>query len=77
MLPLAQGIQAGTNLPTIAVGLLDDEQLLMNALEDDRCTLIALGRELLRNPNKLCDIAAHYDKMDLVTKAYERAYLEK
>ena len=77
MLPLAQEIQAGTNLPTIAVGLLDDEQLIMNALEDDRCTLVALGRELLRKPNKLCDIAAHYGRMDLVAKAYERAYLEK
>ncbi len=77
MLPLAQGIQAGTGLPTIGVGLLSDEQLIINALEDDRCTLVALGRELLRSPNKLCELAAQYGRMDLVTKAYERAYLEK
>ena len=77
MLPLAEEIRRGTGLPVIGVGFMDEDQLIMNALEEGRCDLIALGRELLRNPNKFNDLALRFGREDLLTKAYRRGYKEK
>ena len=77
MLPLAEEIRRGTGLPVIGVGFIDEDQLIMNALEEGRCDLIALGREVLRNPNKFNDLAMRFGREDLVTKAYRRGYKEK
>ncbi len=77
MLPLAEQIRRGTELPTIGVGLIDEDQLIMNALEENRCDLVALGRELLRNPGKLNDLAMRFGREDLLTKTYERGYKER
>ena len=77
MLPAAEAIRQGTGLPVIGVGHLDDDQLIMNALESGRCDLVALGRELLRNPGKPNDLAYRYGRRELVTKQYERAYKER
>ena len=77
MLPLAEEIRRGTGLPVIGVGFMDEDQLIMNALEEGRCDLIALGRELLRNPNKMNDLALRFGREDLLTKAYKRGYKEK
>ena len=76
MLPLAQEIAEGTGLPTIGVGLLDDEGLLINALEDNRCTLAAMGRELLRSPNKTLELAQRFGQQELIPMQYQRAYKE-
>ncbi len=77
MLPLAEEIRAGTGLPVIGVGHLDEDQLIMQALEQGRCDLIAMGRELLRNPNKANDLAMRYGHPELVTTQYQRAYKER
>ena len=77
MLPLAEEIRRGTGLPAIGVGFIDEDQLIMNVLEEGRCDLIALGRELLRNPNKMNDLAMRFGREDLLTKAYRRGYKEK
>ena len=77
MLPLAKEIREGSGLPVIGVGFLDEDQLIMQSLESGSCDLVALGRELLRNPNKVPQLAARYGKMELVTKQYERAYKER
>lgn len=77
MLPLAQEIKQGTGLPVIGVGMLEDDFLLMNALEENRCDLAALGRELLKNPNKFCDLARRFGRPDLITPAYERGYADR
>ena len=77
MLKLSEEIRRGTSLPTIGVGFIDEDQLIMNALEESRCDLIALGRELLRNPNKFNDLAMRFGRQDLLTKAYERGYKER
>ena len=76
MLPLAEEIRSFTGLPVIGVGLIENWQLIIQALEEDRCDLVALGRELLRNPNKFLDMARLYGREDLITPAYARAYLE-
>ncbi len=77
MLPLAAEIKEGTGLPVIGVGFLDDDQLIMQALESGSCDLAALGRSLLRNPNRIVDLALRYGRTDLVPKQYERAYKER
>jgi len=77
MLPLAHQIGQGAGLPTIGVGYLDDAQLIMHALESGSCELVALGRELLRNPNKFIDLALRYGRPDLVPPQYERAYRDQ
>ena len=77
MLPLAEEIHAGTGLPVIGVGHLDEDQLVMQALEQGRCDLAAMGRELLRNPNKANDLAMRCGYPELVTTQYQRAYRER
>lgn len=77
MLPLAGEIRAGTGIPVIGVGFLDQEQLVMYALESGACDLVALGRELLRNPNLPLSLAQRYGRADLVIRQYERAYRER
>lgn len=74
MLPLAAAIRAGSGLPVIGVGGLDEEQLMLYALESGACDLVALGRELLRVPNKLHALAARHVQLGLVPPQYERAY---
>ena len=77
MLPLAVEIKKGTGLPVIGVGHLDDDQLIMHALESGMVDLAAMGRELLRNPNKVNDLAWRYGYNDIVTRQYQRAYKER
>lgn len=77
MLPLAKQIRQGTGLPVIGVGFLDEDQLILQALESGSCDLAALGRELLRNPNKVNELAWRCGQPALVTKQYERAYKER
>ncbi len=76
MLPLAEEIRRGTGLPVIGVGLLDDG-LLVSALEEGRCDLVALGRELLKNPNKFFDLALRFGRRDLIAPAYERGFADR
>jgi len=76
MLPLARQIKEGTGLPVIGVGHLDEDQLLINALENGSCDLVALGRELLRQPNKALALARRLGQTGLVPAQYERAYKE-
>ncbi len=77
MLPLSQEIKKGTGLPVIGVGFLDEDQLLVNALESGQCDLVALGRELLRNPNKLSNLAVRYRRPQFIPQQYQRAYQDR
>lgn len=45
------------NIPTIAVGLITKDNLVEEVLENERADLVALGRELLRNPYWVLDTA--------------------
>lgn len=49
--PLAQQIQAHTGIKTMAVGLILDGHQAEQILQDKKATLIAIGREVLYNPN--------------------------
>ncbi len=77
MLPLAAQIKQGTGLPVIGVGHLDDDQLIVHALESGACDMVALGRGLLRNPNKAIELAVRFGRPDLVARQYERGFKER
>lgn len=49
--PFAERIQREAGIPTVAVGLIREPEYAEAILRDDRASLIALGRELLWNPN--------------------------
>ncbi|MGY3620109.1 NADH:flavin oxidoreductase/NADH oxidase [Bradyrhizobium sp. USDA 10063] len=49
--PFAERIQREAGVPTVAVGLIREAEYAESILRDDKATLIALGRELLWNPN--------------------------
>lgn len=71
---LSDKIKNKLNTPTIAVGLLNTEEDIVNVLENDHADLVACGRELLRDSNLYLRIAKKYDRKDLIPKYYERAY---
>ncbi|MFT8315078.1 MAG: NADPH dehydrogenase NamA [Clostridium sp.] len=47
---LAELIKENCEIPTIAVGLITDINMVEEILSNERADLVALGRELLRNP---------------------------
>lgn len=73
-LNLAKAIREQTNIPTIGVGLVNQPELIVSSLELGYCDLIAAGRELLRNPNLMVDLAFKYKKEEFIPLPYHRAY---
>ena len=47
----AENIKNECGIPTIAVGLIEDIQMVEFILGSEKADLVALGREILRNPN--------------------------
>lgn len=74
MLNFARQIKKETGLMTIGVGLITSSDMATYALENEHCDFVAFGRELLRNPNLVMDIAKERKVEDIVHKAYMRAY---
>jgi 2,4-dienoyl-CoA reductase-like NADH-dependent reductase (Old Yellow Enzyme family) len=61
-LPFSEAIREEAGLPTMGVGLIRTGEQAAIALQDGRADLIALGRELLWNPNWPMQIAAKHDE---------------
>ena len=61
-LPFSERIRAEAGVATMGVGLIRTGQQAAIALQDGRADLIALGRELLWNPNWPMQIAAEHDE---------------
>ncbi len=61
-LPFSEAIREEAGLPTMGVGLIRTGEQAAIALQDGRADLIALGRELLWNPNWPMQIAAEHDE---------------
>lgn len=74
MLEFSRRIRETTSYPTIGVGLLNNGDIANMAIENGNCDLVACGRELLRNPNFLLNIAHERSRDDLIPKSYLRAY---
>lgn len=63
-LPFSERIRHEAGLPTMGVGLIRTGEQAAVALQDGRADLIALGRELLWNPNWPMQIATEHDEAD-------------
>lgn len=74
ILEFARKIRQTTSYPTIGVGLLNNGDIANMAIENRNCDLVACGRELLRNPNFLLDIAHKRGLDQVIPKSYKRAY---
>ena len=74
---LAEQIRKECGLPTIAVGLISSEEMAEEILQNGRCDLVALGRELLRNPYWPVNTAVKHGVAGYVPESYERAFTIK
>ena len=61
-LPFSEKIRKESGLPTMGVGLIRTGEQAASALQDGRADLVALGRELLWNPNWPMQIATEHDE---------------
>jgi len=61
-LPFSEQIRKESGLPTMGVGLIRTGEQAAIALQDGRADLVALGRELLWNPNWPIQIATEHDE---------------
>lgn len=61
-LPFSEKIRQESGLPTMGVGLIRTGEQAAIALQDGRADLVALGRELLWNPNWPMQIATEHDE---------------
>lgn len=73
-LAFSEQIKRKSGVDTIAVGLITTSEMIQEALMNHRCDLVALGRELLRNPYFVLQHFANIDNNNLIPRAYERAF---
>ncbi len=72
--PLAQAIKEQCQLPTIAVGLIESSQMVNEIIGNKRADLVALGRELLRNPYYVLQQARDYRIEVEFPRQYRRGF---
>lgn len=72
--PFSSDLRHALKVPTIAVGLITDDTLVESILANEEADLIALGRELLRNPYYVNELYARLGQLDDLPESYLRAY---
>ncbi len=70
----AQTIKSECNIPTIAVGLITEIDMVEEILSNERADLVALGRELLRNPFWVLNKAKEKNIDIKLPEQYKRAF---
>lgn len=75
--PFAESIKSECAVPVIAVGLIRNKELVEEILANKRADLVALGRELLRNPYWLAKTAWELDQPYEYAEMYKRAFGRK
>lgn len=71
---LSEKIRRQCGKPTITVGLITNAEMAEEILQNGRADLVALGRELLRNPYFPIQTAEKYGISGYVPEPYKRAY---
>lgn len=72
--PLARDIKQALDIPVIAVGRLDDPILANAVIGNEEADLIAVGREMLRNPYWALEAASKLRKETAVPKQYTSGF---
>lgn len=70
----SETIRKECNIPTIAVGLIEEYDQIEEILNNDRADLVALGRAILRDPYIILNMAYDNDLEVKYPKQYERGY---
>ena len=70
----AKDIKEALKVPVIAVGLITSVEEIERVLFDKSADMVALGRELLRNPYFTNNLYAHIPLIDQLPESYLRAY---
>ena len=70
----ATQIKNELNIPVITCGLITQLDLVSDILENDRADLVAMGRNLLNDPQWLLAQAQKRNKKQFIPKQYLRAY---
>lgn len=70
----AEKVRRECGKPTIAVGLITNEEMAEEILRDNRADLVAMGRELLRNPYWPVYAALRHGVPGYVPDSYRRAF---
>ena len=60
------------SIPTIAGGLITSGDMITEILDNQRADLVYLGRELLRHPYFVHELARRFNEPSFIPKAYER-----
>ncbi len=71
----AQTIKEECNIPVIAVGLIKEFDHIEEIICNDRADLVALGRELLRNPFFVLNMAKYSKEEFQYPRQYERSFI--
>lgn len=76
---LARAVKQATGLPTIAVGMLDDANVVDHVLAIGDADLVGVGRALLRDPQWLLNVqyaqnASNNSGIEFVPAQYQRGY---
>lgn len=69
-----EAVRSGCGVPTIAVGLITEETMAEEILRNGRADMVALGRELLRNPYWPIYTAKKHGIDGYVPAPYERGF---
>ncbi|AZS50927.1 NADH:flavin oxidoreductase/NADH oxidase [Entomomonas moraniae] len=77
---LAEAVKKATNLPVIAVGMLEDAQVADHVLNSKNIELVAIGRALLRDPYWLLNaqynqVAKDNNGVEFVPESYKGSFL--
>ncbi|MEG9476718.1 NADH:flavin oxidoreductase/NADH oxidase [Mannheimia indoligenes] len=77
---LAEKVKKATNLPVIAVGMLDNPAVADHVLGLENADLIAVGRALLRDPNWVLNAQYQQNQFDgspmqFVPRQYQRGFM--
>ncbi|MDF2597055.1 MAG: dehydrogenase NamA [Eubacterium sp.] len=72
--PFSEKIRNECSIPTIAVGLIKEADLAEEILSNQRADLVALGRELLRNPYWVFNTAAKNNDDGYIPSSYKNAF---
>lgn len=70
----AQKIREACAIPTIAVGLIKDPQVVEEILGNGRADMVGLGREQFRNPNWVLNVARDYGVEYTWPDSYQEAF---
>jgi NADPH2 dehydrogenase len=71
---LSEKIRRECGKPTIAVGLITNDEMVEEILQNGRADLVAMGRELLRNPYWTMNAATKHGIAGYVPESYKRAH---